>query len=170
MVAAGRATAAYDLSLDAVLMARGLLCGQLQHTSIPTHRNGRRTVKVPFHPVTRGLSFCVADAADPPFLPESFAWVHLGEVLDDAGAKAGDVLVSAVELLQPRGLLTISTRYASIGPTDEDAPAPDDELLEALDGLGLRVVDQVDRVPRVARRYDRSFEVHFVHCIAAVRA
>jgi hypothetical protein len=93
-------------------------------------------VRVPFKPVTSGLPVCVADAANPPFAPGSFAWVHLGDVLDSVG----------------------------------DAAPPDEELLEALDGLGLHVVDQADRVPRVDRAYDRAFDVRFVHCIAATRA
>jgi SAM-dependent methyltransferase/uncharacterized protein YbaR (Trm112 family) len=170
MVAAGRAVAAFDVSLDAVLLARGLLCGQLQQVTIPTYRGGQRTVRVPFKPVTSGLSFCVADAANPPFAPGSFAWVHLGDVLDSVGDSVGDVLVASAELLARGGLLTISTSYGAESCGGDDTVPPDEELVEARDRRGLHVVDQADRVARVGRAYDRAFDVRFLHCIAATRA
>ncbi|MFZ5476223.1 MAG: methyltransferase domain-containing protein [Myxococcota bacterium] len=167
MVAMGRPTWAFDVSVDAVLLARGLLCGQLPQTTIPTHRNGLRRVKVPFKPITQGLTFCVADAVTPPFLPESFRWVHLGDVLDHAGDAVGDVLVSSAELVAPGGIFTVTTSYATPGEPSETAPPPDDELLEAFEGLGLQVVEQQDRVPHIVREYDRSYRVRFMHCVAA---
>jgi hypothetical protein len=167
MVAMGRPTWAFDRSMDAVLIARGLLCGQLAQTTIPTHKNGQRRVKVPFKPITSGLTFCVADAASPPFAPGSFRWVHLGDVLDFAGEAVGDVLVSSAELVGAGGVLTLTTAYAAPGEVSETAPMPDEELLEALDGLGLQVIEQQDRVPQIVREYDRSYRVRFMHCVAA---
>lgn len=167
MVTAGRDTWAFDRSLDAVLLARGLLCGTLPVTTIPTSKRGLRRVKVPFKPITSNLHFCVADATRPPFAPESFAWVHLGDMFDTLGDDVGDVLVSAEGILKRGGLLTITTAYGAAAEPSETAAPPEEELLEALDGLGLQVIEQQDRVPQVLREYDRGYRVRFVHCIGA---
>ncbi|MES2639196.1 MAG: class I SAM-dependent methyltransferase [Myxococcota bacterium] len=167
MVTGGRATWAFDRSSDAVLLARGLLCGVLQQTLIPTSRRGLRRVKVPFKPITANLQFCVADAARPPFPPDSFAWVHLGDVLDELGDEVADVLVACEGILKKGGVLTVTTAYDAPAPPTETAPPPEEELLEALEGLGLQVIDQQDRVPQVVRDYDRGYRIRFVHVVAA---
>jgi hypothetical protein len=167
MVTAGRDTWAFDRSPDAVLLARGLLCGSLQQAVIPTSRRGLRRVKVPFKPITSNLHFCVADAVRPPFAAGSFAWVHLGDALDGLGDEVGDVLVACEELLVKGGLLTLTTAYGAPAVASESASPPEEELLEALDGLGLQVLEQQDRVPAVSREFDRSYRVRFMHCIAA---
>lgn len=167
MVAAGRPTWAFDLSPHAVLLARGLLCGTLQTTLIPTHRTGLRRVKVPFKPISSGLEFCIADATTPPFPRGSFSWVHMGDLLDDLGDNVGEALVRGAELLAPGGVLTITTAYGAVLPPEEGTVPPDEEMLEALEGLGLAVVEQQDRVPAVTRVYDREYTVRFMHCIAA---
>lgn len=167
MVAVGRATWAFDLAPDAVLLARGLLCGALPQTTIPTHKGGIRRVKIPFKPIQTGLSFCIADATTPPFEDEAFAWVHLGNLLDGLGDALPDVLVSCVAMLARGGLMTLSTPYGAAGGASETAASPDEELLEALDGLGLAVVEQQASVPAIERQYDRSYAVRFMHCVAA---
>jgi SAM-dependent methyltransferase len=170
MVTLGRDTWALDRSVDAVLIAKGLLTGSLQQTAIPTSRRGQRTVKVPFKPIAANLHFCVADAARPPFAPGSFAWVHLGNMLDEVGDEAGDVLVGCEQIVARGGLLTISTAYDTpVSDPTETAPPPEEELLEALDGLGLQVLEQQDRVPLVTREYDRGYRLRFMHVIAARR-
>lgn len=168
MVALGRDTWAFDRSVDAVLLAKGLLCGTLQQTTIPSSRRGLRRVKVPFKPITANLHFAVADATRPPFRAESFAWVHLGHILDEIGEdEAGDVLVAAEGLLKKGGLLTITTAYDTPAAASETATPPEEELLEALDGLGLQVLEQQDRVPAVTREFDRGYKVRFMHVVAA---
>jgi hypothetical protein len=167
MVAMGRDTWAFDLNLDAVLLARGVLCGVLGAVRIPTHRNGLRQVRVPFKPITEGLHLAVADATLPPFAAGSFAWVHLGDVLDDVGDAVGDVLVANAELVARGGILTLTSAYGARSGSDRGEPQ--DEVLEALEGLGFDVVEQADRVPAVTRRYDRSFTVRFMHVVAAKR-
>ncbi len=167
MVAAGRPTWAFDHSADAVLLARGLLCGTLQQTVIPTTRRGLRRVKVPFKPITAGLEFCIADATRPPFAPDTFAWIHLGDVLDELGDEIADVLVACEGILKKGGVITLTTAYAAPASPSETATAPEEELLEALEGLGLSVIDQQDRVPQVLRDYDRGYRVRFMHVIAA---
>ncbi len=169
MLAAGRPTCAFDINLEAVFLARGMLTGQLPHATIRSHAGGLRRVKVPFKPTDARLSFCVADAARPPFAAGAFAWVHLGDVLDACGDSLADVLVGSVEMLAPDGVLTLSTPYAVPSEIAEGVPPPEDELLEALAELGLTVVAAQEHVPRVVRHYDRSFEVWFHHCVAAVR-
>lgn len=169
MVAMGRDTWAFDDNLDAVLLARGVLCGVLPGVSIPTHRNGARQVKVPFRPIGEGLHLAVADATLPPFTTGAFAWVHLGDVLDDAGDAMGDVLVASAELVGKAGLLTVCTAYGARTHEEGERADPQEELLEALDGLGFDIVEQADRIPQVTRVYDRSFRVRFAHCIAARR-
>lgn len=169
MVALGRDTWALDVSLDAVLLARGLLCGGLPTVGLPTHRNGKRQVRVPFKPITSGLHFAVADAALPPFAPGSFAWVHLGDVLDDVGDAVGDVLVASAELLPRGGVLTLHTAYGARVSDPSEKVDPQEEVLEALDGLGFDILEQADRIPHVVRHYDRHFAIRFVHCVAARR-
>lgn len=167
MVGLGRETWAFDKSVDAVLLAKGLLTGSLTQTGIPTSRRGLRRVKVPFKPIASNLNLAVADAARPPFRAGSFAWVHLGNLLDELGDEVGDALVAADNVLKKGGLLTITTAYASEGPATESAPPPEEELLEALDGLGLQMIEQQDRVPGIVREYDRGYRVRFLHVIAA---
>ncbi len=167
MVTAGRATWAFDRSPHAVLLARGLLCGTLQQTVIPTSRRGLRRVKVPFKPITTNLQFCIADAARPPFAPESFAWVHLGDLMDDMGDDAGEVLVASEKLLKHGGILTLTTSYGAPAAPSETVSPPEEELLEALEAMGLSVVEQQDRVPQVIRDYDRGFRIRFAHIVAA---
>lgn len=167
MVGMGRDTWAFDHSVDAVLLAKGLLSGALTQTPIPTSRRGYKRVKVPFKPIIANLHFCVADAARPPFAPGVFAWVHLGEVLDVVGDEAGDVLVAAEQVLRRGGVLTISTAYDGPTAATEGAAPPEEELFEALDGLGFNVLEQQDRVPAVVREYDRGYRVRLMHVIAA---
>lgn len=167
MVGLGRDTWAFDKSLDAVLLAKGLLLGALTQTAIPTSRRGLRRVKVPFKPIASNLHLAVADATRPPFRAGSFAWVHLGNVLDELGDDVGEVLVAAENLLQAGGLLTITTAYDAPARPTETAPPPEEELLEALQELGLEVVEQQDRVPAITREYDRGYRVRFMHVIAA---
>lgn len=169
MVAAGRDTYAMDVSLDAVLLAKGVLAGGLASVAIPTHRNGTRSVKVPFRPIQDRLHFVVGDCTMPPFAAGSFAWVHLGDVLDSAGDSVGEVLVATAELVARGALFTITTAYGARSTEPGDKPDPQEELLEALDGLGFDILEQTDRIPHVTRWYDREYSVRFVHCIAARR-
>lgn len=166
MVASGRATWAMDVRADAVVTAKRLLTGQMSVAFIPTHRHGTRRVKVPFKPILTDLTFCVADATLPPFAPESFAWVDLGDVLDTYGESAPEAMVEATSLLQPGGVLTITTSYGSLGTSGEGGPGPDEELLEAMAALGMLAIEQRERVPWVSREYDRSWKVRFAHCLA----
>ncbi len=169
MVGAGRTTYAIDRSADAVLIAKATLCGGQTVASIPTHKVGLKKVKIPFTPIPAGLNFAMADAAHPPFAVGSFPWVHLGDVLDSAGDQEGDVLVASADLVAPNGLLTIATAFNGRSTPKETKPPPENELLEALDTLGFAPVEQVERVPHVARDYDRSFRVRFMHCFALLR-
>ena len=89
--------------------------------------------------------------------------------MDELGDSVGDVLVSCAELLEPGGLLTLSTAYGSATDATENAPLPEEELIEALDGFGLTVVEHQDRVPWIQRDYDRSFAVKFMHVVAATK-
>ena len=169
MVGMGRDTYAFDISPDAVLFARGILLGGMTVVSIPTHRVGLRRVKVPFTAIPHGLHLAIADAAQPPFALGSFAWVHLGDVLDHCGEAVGEILVASAELVAPGGILTITTGFDVRGTPSEAKHPPEEELLEALDSLGFTVVEQSERVPQVRRNYDRSFVVRFMFCVAARR-
>ncbi len=167
MVAAGRDTWAFDLSADAVLLARGLLTGALGTATIPTSRRGLRRVKVPLAALPEPVHFCIADPTRPPYAPGCFAWIHLGDVLDTLGEDSGLALVACEQLLAPGGLLTVTTAYDTPGDPVEAALPPEEELLEALEAMGLAVVDQQDRIPMVIREYDRSYRIKFMHCVAA---
>jgi SAM-dependent methyltransferase len=167
MAVMGWETWAFDRSVDAVLLARGMLTGGLTQATIPTSRRGIRRVKVPFKVIPAGLNFCVADATRPPFAPDTFGWVHLGDVLDSLGEELADGLVAAAGVLQRGGILTINTCYGASGEVSEGGAPPEEELLEALDALGLQLVEQQDRIPHVSRVYDRSFQVRFFHVLVA---
>ncbi|RME26495.1 MAG: methyltransferase domain-containing protein [Deltaproteobacteria bacterium] len=171
MCATGRVVFAFDRSPRAVLLARDLLLGRLQETVIPTHRGGLQRVRFPFKPVSdRHLYLSIADATAPPLPPDTFAWVHLGNILDVADDAAGPILLAAVSLLQPGGLLTISTPYDSDVAPVFGSPSPEDELRGALTELRLTIVDEEEHVPWVVRQYDRGYRVLFTHCLAARRA
>lgn len=169
MATLGRLTYAFDVDLDAVIAARTVLTMPDAVAPVPTHKAAFRRVKVPFKPLTRGLAFCVADATSPPFARGSFAWAHLGDVLDHCGDAVGEVLVAASELVMRNGVLSITTSYSTPRTTSENRAPPEEELLEALEGLGMQVVEQSDRVPHVLRHYDRSFHIRFMHVIVARR-
>lgn len=171
MASAGRSTYAFDRSPRAVLLARDLLLGRLAETHIPTSRSGLQRVRWPFKPLSdRILHFCIADAMNPPFPDGAFAWIHLGNVVDIADTSAGPLLSAAAELLQPGGLLTLSTPYDDDEMGLVGAAPPEEELLEAIEALGLGLVAQEDQVPWVIREYDRGYRVLFTHCVAARRA
>jgi hypothetical protein len=168
MAALGRPIWAFDSNPDAVALARGLLTGTIQQVSIPTHRSGARRVKVPFKAIPSEINFCIAEPTQPPFPPDSFAWVHIsGSILDDASESVADILVACTELLQPGGVLTLWTAHAYGQTIEEGSSPPEGEFLEAMEAIGLKILDQRDRVPLVRREFDRSFSIRFVHCVVA---
>ena len=170
MAASGRQTWAFDHAPRAVLLARDLLLGRMKETMVPTSRGGLQRVRWPFKPLSdRGMHFFIADAANPPLPEGAFAWVHLGNVLDIADDVAGNILSACVELLQPGGLLTLSTPYDSDEVGLLGSTPPEDELREAITALGLSLTEQDEQVPWVVREYDRGFRVLSCHCIAARR-
>ncbi|MCB9778773.1 MAG: methyltransferase domain-containing protein [Alphaproteobacteria bacterium] len=170
MVTANRLTWAFDISPRAVLLTRDLLGGGITETQVPTHRGGLQRVRVPFAPIdSRTLTLCIADASQPPFPENAFAWIHLGNVLDMADDKSAGILLAASAMLLPGGLLTVSTPYDTDEPPVLDAVAPENELRETLGGLGLSIIDEDEHVPWVIREYDRGFRVMFSHCVAARR-
>lgn len=170
MAASGRQTWAFDRAPRAVLLARDLLTGRLRETTVPTGRGGLQTVRWPFKPLAeRSMHFFIADAVAPPLPEGAFAWAHLGNLLDIADEHAGSILAATVELLQPGGLLTVSTPYDNDEFGVVGSPPPEDELREAIAALGLQLVEQEDQVAWVLREYDRGYRVLFSHCIAARR-
>lgn len=170
MAASKRVTFAFDRAPRAVLLARDLLLGRLKETLIPTHRGGVQRVRYPFKPVSsRHLYLSIADATQPPLPPETFAWVHLGNILDIADDEGSRILLASLSLVQPGGLLTISTPYDLDAVPVEDGDNPEDELRQVLVELGMTIVDEDQHVPWVVREYDRGYRVLFAHCIAARR-
>lgn len=167
MAGTNRETWAFDHNPDAVALARGILTGGIGQVLIPTNKGGLRRVKVPFRPISQSLSFCIAEAVNPPFAHETFAWVHLGPGIDDLGESIADALVAASELLVPGGVLTICTAHAYLQSSEENTAAPEEEFAEAITAVGLKVIDKKDRVPSIRRNYDRSYDVRFIQCIAA---
>lgn len=169
MAGTGRQTWAFDRNPDAVALAKGILCGQITQVSIPTHRGGLRRVRVPFRPLPQGVSFCIAEPTTPPFAPATFAWIHLGSGVDELGESLADVLVASAELLIPGGILTVCTAHAYPTTSEEGTPAPEEELMEAIAAIGLKLIDQKDRIPVIRRDYDRSYHIDFQHCIVGRR-
>ncbi len=167
MIATGRETWAFDNNPDAVAFARGILCGTLTQVLIPTHQGGLRRVRVPFRPITQGLNFCIAEPTTPPFPSNSFAWVHINTGLDTMGDSFADVLVASADLLVPGGTLTLSTTHSYHSAQEENAIPAEEELLEAVSAVGLKLIDQKERVPSIRRDFDRSFHISLVHCVAA---
>jgi SAM-dependent methyltransferase len=121
-----------------------------------------------------GVRVC-GDAADPPFLPASFATVVLPNLLD-ACPDPGLVLAQADALLRPGGRLVVTCAYAF---QDAITPRPrrftPDELVAALDDRGAlagyriahRLESQVDRLAWPLRVTDRLTHVHEVHALSS---
>lgn len=170
MAAAGREVVAFDLSVEAVLLARALLTGALDEALVPTHRRGAVLKRRPFRRPDAPLHFAVADAAAPPLPLRGAAWVHLGFLLDALpGEAVGPALVNAVELLKPGGVLTLTTAYDSDATPAPLEPSPEDELRDALRELGLKVLEERDNMPAFRRDYDRRYVVRLSHCLALRR-
>lgn len=171
MAALGHPTTLLDRSPRAVLLARDLLLGRLPEAWLPDERGACRVVS------TQGLAvddpasvrFVVADALAPPFEPTSFAWVHLGNLVDMVDDGVDVLLEAAADLLLPGGLLTLST------PHDVDLPPlmgridPAGSLRELLCEIGLTIVDEDDPVPWVVRQYRRGYRLLLADCLAARR-
>ena len=168
MVGLGRKTWAFDRSPRTVLLARDILLGRTREAAWPTWRGGCTERPIPVLPLRPGqLQLCIAEAEAPPFAPESFAWVHVGNVVDIAEVGMEVVLEAATALLVPGGLLTLTTPYDLDVPSIFGTPDPQAVLVDALDELGLELVEEADHVPWVVRQYSRGFRVLFTHCLAA---
>ena len=168
MVGQGRKTWAVDRSPRAVELARDLLLGRVREAAWPTWRGGCRQRPVPILPLRPGqLSFAIAQAEHPPFAPGSFAWVHLGNVVDIVEIGMEVVVEAAVELLLPGGLLTLTTPYDLDLPSVPGTMDPSALLVDWLDELGLEILAEQDEVPWVVRQYARGFRILFTHCLAA---
>jgi SAM-dependent methyltransferase len=170
MAAGGRAVVALDRSPRAVLLARAVLEGQLREAWVPTHRLGVEKWDIPLTPIPPGvIQWVIGDVHALPLREEAFAWVHLGNVLDIADGDPGDVIARAAALLQPGGLLTLSTPYDFDDAPLPYAPAPELLVYAVLAEEGLHVIEEQERVPWVVRQYDRGYRVLFSHCLAARR-
>lgn len=171
MLRAGRTVISLDRSPRAVLSARAVVGGELQEVAVPTHRRGFRVVPSPVRvPEDASVQWLVADAMAPPLARGAFAWVHLGNLLDMVGDGLEAVLAEAAALLQPGGLLTLSTPWDVVPSASSDAPEPEPLLHALLAEEGLGIVDEDPAVPWVVREYDRGYRVLFSHCVAARRA
>lgn len=168
MVGLGRKTWAFDRSPRSVMLARDLLLGRTREAAWPVWRGGCETRSVPITPIPSGqLHFAIAEAESPPFAPESFAWVHLGNLVDIAEIGMEVVLEAATELLMPGGLLTLTTPYDLDLPSIPGSIDPQALLVDFLDELGMDIAEEQDNVPWVVRQYERGFRVLFTHCLAA---
>ena len=164
MSAQGRDVVALDLDLATMLLCRDLLTGKLEHAWVPTHRRGCRLMEVPPLSARGQVAFCIADAAAPPLPEQMFAWVHLGLLLDELTMDdLVKVLLSAIGLLARGSVLTITTAYDGPGAHVPEEDAPEPELREVMQELGLELVDERDKLPHVTRRWNRRFEVRLVH-------
>jgi SAM-dependent methyltransferase len=168
MVNLGRRTWAFDHSPQAVLLARDILLGRIREATWPTWRGGCVSRPVTIRPLRPGqLQLAIADASAPPFAPSSFAWVHLGNIVDIVDVGMEEVVGAAAELLLPGGLLTLTTPYDFDVPTVPGTMDPQALLVDFIDELGLEILDEKDQVPWVVRQYERGFRVLFSHCLAA---
>jgi len=168
----GRHVVCLDRSPDTMLLCRELLTGRVTEALVPSHRRGCSMVASPLTPGTSGYDFAIAEAQTPPLPKDSFAWAHLGFLIDGLDPEALiQALVSSIELLARGGVLTLSTAYDSPASTphlpDEAPPGP--EMIEVLGELGLVVVAERDKVPHVTRHYDRRFTVRLAHCLVLRR-
>lgn len=124
-----------------------------------------------------GVRIC-GDAADPPFLPETFDAVVLPNLLDSC-ADPGLVLAQADALLRPGGQLVVTCSYAF-----EDAVTPrerrfePDDLRAALDGRGAlggyrvahRLVAEEDPIAWPLRLGPRRVHVHDAHALISQKS
>jgi SAM-dependent methyltransferase len=170
MALQGRTTAALDLSPNAVLLARDLLTGRMREALIPTHRRGAIAAHVPIPQPVSHVAFAIADVRSPPLPRDSFAWVHLGFLLDVLSPEdQAQALLQSVQLLARGGVLTVSTAYGGDYPHVEGESDPSLELREVFRELNLLLVEERDHVPHVRRSYDRSFTVQLADCLVLRR-
>jgi SAM-dependent methyltransferase len=170
MVGQARKTWAFDRSPRSVLLARDLLYGQIREAAWPQWRGGCIDRPVPILPLRPGsLHLCIAEAEYPPFAPESFAWVHLGNVVDIVEVGMEAAVEAAATLLVPGGVMTVTTPYDLDLPSVPGGMDPQAVLMDFVDELGLEILDEVDQIPWVVRQYDRGFRVLFSHCMVLKR-
>ena len=171
MAAQGRFVTLVDRSPRAVLMARDLLAGRLPEAWVPDERGGCRVLPAGYLRVADRdrLRFVVADALDLPFPPASFAWIHLGNLVDMVDGAVDGLLDGVADALMPGGLLTLST------PHDVDLPPmmggvdPSGSLRDLLAHAGLDLITERDPVPWVVRQYRRGYRLLLADCLAARR-
>ena len=170
MALQGRATTLVDRSPRAVLMARDVLTGRNPEVWLPGERGSARAVANTTPRVEAAqLRFCIADAALPPFVPESYAWVHLGNLVDVWDGDPGELFAAAAELVEPGGLVTVCT------PHDLDrAPLgrhldPSSAVRAVLDDCGLTLIEDDDLVTWVVREYRRGYRLLLTDCLALRR-
>jgi len=116
------------------------------------------------------VQFCVADAAMPPFAPHSFAWVHLGNIIDITDLGMAPIITAISELVGEDGIMTLSSPYDLDIATTPLSADPQAVLVDILDELGFDIVAESDHHPWVIRQYDRGFRVLLCHCMVLSRS
>lgn len=170
MAQQGRATTLVDRSPRAVLLARDVLLGRLPEVWLPDERGATRVVPNTAPRLSPSqLRVCIGDAGAPPLAASSFAWVHLGNVVDFYDGDLAELLDAAIDLLLPGGLLTVSTPHdldlaPLAGPLDPGA-----SLRALLLDCGLTLVDEDDLVTWVVREYRRGYRLLLTDCLALRR-
>ena len=168
MAESGRQVLAFDRSPDAVRLARALLTGGIREVPVPMARAQASLHAWPHAALPKDrVRWAVADVRAAPIPPDTFAWVHLGAVLDMVDEPVEAIIDALAPAICSGGLLTVAT------PHDEDqvpvvgSADPVGLLREALGQLGFEVVAEDRAVPWVVRQYNRACRVLFVDCIAA---
>lgn len=169
----GRHVVCIDRSPDTMVLCRDVLTGAVAEALVPTHRRGCGMMRSPVRGAATGYDFAIGEAQSPPLSKDSFAWIHLGFVIDGLeGEELVQALVSSIELLGRGGVLTLSTAYDSPAATphlvDEAPPGP--EMIDVMRELGLTLVQERDKVPHITRHYDRRFTVRLAHCLVLRRS
>ena len=162
---------AVDRSPAMLQLARSALHDGEAAAWVPSSRRGLRPAQPALPPLPTGaVEWAIGDALHPPVLPESIAWLHLGNVLDMVPDGPAALIEAVATTLMPGGLLTLSTPF-----DDEAAPMPSGpadptlELAVALKAAGLHEVAVADPVPWLIREYDRGWRLLLCRCVAARR-
>ncbi len=163
-----------DSSPAALRCARRILAGgELAYARrITGRRYGRATIQARAHAAAGVQLFC-ADASSPPLAPASFDRVAALNLLDTVHSP-GHLLQVAAGLVAPGGELLLCAPYAwKSGITEEAERLPGDDparaIREALERLGLALVEEDLHVPWLLRRDARAASAYDVHWLRATR-
>jgi SAM-dependent methyltransferase len=163
-----------DVAFNPVLLARRLQCGfPARLTKLRHYVDGHRHVCQPVGEPPTNTEFLVASASQLP-LRGRFGLVTAMNVIDVV-PEPRTFLKQVADMMADGGLLVLTSPYSWasdsvpvdkwLGGTDELPSAA--AVRDAVAGLGLEILEDMDEVPWVLREHQRWHRVFLNHCLIA---